>query len=118
MFKHFIRFAVLIAVCSLAAGAGAGPQKGKTKVNVSKIMKTLDKEKDPTECRSPRPKNRGCNIACKPCLIPVCEDGKWKYERIEILEEECRPHQGDQAGVCSIGISDPCPAECKKCIRQ
>ncbi len=38
--------------------------------------------------------------------------------RVEILEEQCRPHRGEQTGVCSIGNADACPPECKQCIRQ
>jgi hypothetical protein len=117
MYKHFIYFTLLLAVCSLGAWASVTPQKGGAKADVGKPAKTVERVKDPAKCTSPRPPNRGCNIACKPCFVPVCEDGKWKYEKIEQTKEECRPHQDDTGG-CKAGPNGQCPAECKRCIRD
>jgi hypothetical protein len=121
MYKHFIWFTLLIAVCSLAVWAGVNPQKGKATTDVSKIKQARDRVKDPAKCPSPRPKDRGCKIPCKPCQIAVCEDGKWVYEKVDWPKEECeRPPlpRGEGGNVCTVGRTDPCPAECKKCIRQ
>jgi hypothetical protein len=89
MYKHFIWFTLLIAVCSLAVWAGVNPQKGKATTDVSKIKQARDRVKDPAKCPSPRPKDRGCKIPCKPCQIAVCEDGKWVYEKVDWPKEEC-----------------------------
>jgi|SRR5262245_8594554 len=120
MYKHFIWFTLLIGVCSLAAWASVTPQKGKLKkVEVSKVKEVKEKAKVSSGCTSPRPPNRGCKIACKPCQVATCENGKWVYEKFEWPKEECRPHQGDPGGsVCVVGPTDFCPAECKKCIRR
>jgi hypothetical protein len=118
MYKHLIRFIVLLAVCSLAIAAGASAQKGRAKVDVSKITKALDKDNDPTKCKGPRPPQRGCSIFCKPCFVSVCESGKWKYERIELLEEDCKAHEPYEAGACVVPFGEPCPIDCKKCIKH
>jgi hypothetical protein len=118
MYKHLIWFALLMAVCSLAVWAGVSPQKGGAKADVSKTAKTLDKGKDPAKCTSPRPPNRGCKISCKPCQIPVCEDGQWKYEKVDWPKEQCNPRPLDDGGGCIAGPNGQCPAECKKCVRN
>jgi len=120
MSKYFVWLTLLMIVCSLAVWAGVNPQKGKAnKVDANKVKEARVTQKDPSKCASPRPPNRGCKITCKPCQIAVCENGKWVYEKVDWPKGECDPHSGDPGGkVCAIGISDPCPAECKKCIRQ
>jgi len=102
---------------------GANPQKGIVKTDVGKIREARDRVKNPANCPSPRPKDRGCKIPCKPCQIAVCEDGKWKYEKVDWPKAECEPRPlpggtGANGDVCTIGKTDPCPAECKKCVRQ
>ena len=102
MNQQFIRIALLFLVCAFAVASGVQAQKGKAKVNMSKVTAALDKTHNPAQCKTPRPKNRGCSIACKPCFVPVCENGKWMFEKVEILEEECRPRPRQQTGVCMI----------------
>ena len=130
MHKHFIWFTLLIAVCSLAVWAGVNPQKekGKTKADAGKVAgagkvadagkvkEARDQRRDSSQCSSPRPKNRGCSIRCKPCFTPVCENGKWIYEKVEWSKEECspRPLPGEGGG-CKRDANGQCPAECKKC---
>ncbi len=119
MYKHFICLTLLIAVCSFAVWAGAATQKGKVKADASKIKESrVDKGKDPSKCSSPRPKDRGCSIPCKPCQIAVCDNGKWVYEKVDWPKEQCQPRQGQSGKVCNIGFSDPCPPECKSCVRN
>ena len=118
MNTQMIRFALLMAVCALLVVTGAQAQKGKTKVSESKAATTAKTTTGSGECKSPRPPNRGCKITCKPCAVPVCENGKWQYEKIEIDKEQCRPHPNDDGGVCTIGVTDYCPPSCKTCIRQ
>jgi hypothetical protein len=119
MRKHFIWITLLIALCSVAAWASIGPQKGKARMNGNKISQKLEKDKNSATCSSPRPKNRGCSIPCKPCQVAVCENGKWVYEKIDWPAEQCRPRPGEPGGrVCTVGPTDPCPAECKSCVRQ
>jgi hypothetical protein len=120
MYKYFVGFAFLTLVCSLAVWAGGDPQRGKAnKVEAPKVKEAQVRVMDSSKCSSPRPPNRGCKIACKPCQIAVCENGKWIYEKVDYPKGECDPHPNDSGGkVCAIGISDRCPAECKKCIRQ
>jgi hypothetical protein len=120
MYKHFILFALSIALISSFVLAGVTPQKGKARVDAGKVKDARVKTTDPSGCPSPRPKNRGCSVACKPCFVPVCENGKWKYEKLEQSKEECtpRPLPGGSGGVCTIGKDDFCPAECKKCVRK
>lgn len=65
------------------------------------------------ECPRPKPRNIGCRIACKPCLVPVCEDGAWVYERIE-WGDECDPIPSDSE-CCQVPLSGGCPAECACC---
>jgi hypothetical protein len=118
MYKNIIWFTLLIAVCSMVVWAGVNTQKGKIKGGVSKISQARDKVKDPSKCPSPRPKNRGCSIPCKPCQIAVCDNGKWTYEKVDWPKEECEPRPVPGGGVCKIGISDACPPECKSCVRN
>jgi|SRR5262245_20474645 len=144
MRRKFILFTLLIAVCSLAVWAGVNPQKGKgkdkdkakadagkvagkvadsTKVagkvaNGGKVKEARVVSTNPSGCPGPRPPNRGCKIACKPCFIPTCEDGKWKYEKVEWSKEECspRPLPGGGGQICPRDEYGQCPAECKKCV--
>jgi len=120
MRRKFILFTLLIAVCSLAVWAGVNPQKGKgnTKADAGKVKEARDQKRDPSQCPSPRPKNRGCSIPCKPCFIPVCENGKWVYEKVEWSKEECspRPLPGGGGQICPRDEYGQCPAECKKCV--
>jgi hypothetical protein len=118
MKRQLIRFAFLLAVCALVIGASAQAQKGKTKVSEGKVTTTAHSPGNSGQCKAPRPPNRGCKIACKPCFVPVCENGKWKYEKIEVDKEQCRPPKGDQSGACKIGATEYCPPSCKTCIRQ
>jgi len=118
MRKHFIWFTLLIAVCSLAVWAGANPQKGNIKTDPAKVKDARVVAKDPSKCPSPRPKNRGCSIPCKPCQIPVCDNGKWVYEKVDWPKGECEPRPLPGGNVCTIGISDACPPECKSCVRK
>jgi hypothetical protein len=120
MRRKFILFTLLIAVCSLAVWAGVSPQKGKgkAKADAGKVNEARDQRRDPSQCSSPRPKNRGCSIRCKPCFTPVCENGKWVYEKVEWSKEECspRPLPGEGGGGCTRNANGQCPAECKKCV--
>ena len=135
MRRKFILFTLLIAVCSLAVWAGVNPQKGKGKAKADagkvadggKVGKVADSGKvkearvgstNSSGCPGPRPPNRGCKIACKPCFIPTCEDGKWKYEKVEWSKEECspRPLPGGGGQICPRDEYGQCPAECKKCV--
>lgn len=65
-------------------------------------------------CPLPRPAVRGCRIACKPCLIPECVDGKWTYERYDWDGCDPRPLPGG-GGCCKASFSGGCPAECSCC---
>ena len=126
MSRKFIWFTAMIAVCSIAVWAGVNPQKGKVKGDVGKGKADVGKVKDArvkttssSNCTTPRPKNRGCSIPCKPCQIAVCDNGKWVYEKVDWPKEECQPRPNPGGGnVCTIGISDPCPPECKSCVRR
>ena len=119
MKKQFTRFALLMAVCALVIVTGVQAQKGKNKVSDSKAATVANKTTGGTgQCKAPKPPNRGCKIVCKPCQVPVCENGKWVYEKIEIDKDQCRPHQNDSGGACTIGATDFCPPSCKTCIRQ
>ncbi len=118
MYKHFIWFALLIVVCSFAAWAGANPQKGKAKAKADAGKVKEARGRNSGQCPSPRPPNRGCKIRCKPCFTPVCENGKWVYEKVEWSKEECspRPLPGEGGGGCTRDANGQCPAECKKCV--
>jgi hypothetical protein len=119
MQRQWIRYAFLLTLCALLSVISAQAQKGKTKVSESQAATTAKKTSGGTgQCKAPQPPNRGCKIACKPCQVPVCENGKWQYEKIEIDKEQCRPHPNGDGGACTIGANDFCPPSCKKCIRQ
>lgn len=119
MNKQVFRYAFLFVVCALAVVMSVQAQKGKTKAGESKApTATASRASGAAPCKAPRPPNRGCKIACKPCQVPVCEDGQWKYEKIEIDKEQCRPPMRDQSGACKIGATEFCPPGCKTCIRQ
>lgn len=118
MKQQLIRFAFMLALCALLSVITAQAQKGKTKVSETKVVTTAQSASSTGQCKGPRPPNRGCKIACKPCQVAVCENGKWQYEKIEIDKEQCRPHPNDDGGACTIGANDFCPPSCKKCIRQ
>ena len=63
------------------------------------------------ECPAPRPKNLGCNTACKPCQTAICEYGAWEYE--DFHWEGCNPDPlPTDDPSCHIGPTDPCPAQC------
>jgi hypothetical protein len=117
MKKQFIRFAVLLTVCALAVVTGVQAQKGKNKADPGKATAVVAKTGNSGQCKAPRPPNRGCKIACKPCFVPVCEGGKWVFEKLETPKEECRPAPRDER-VCTIGATEFCPPSCKTCIRQ
>jgi hypothetical protein len=74
-----------------------------------------EKKTPPTEdgCAGPRPPVRGCRIACKPCMIPECVDGRWTYERVEWDGCDSDPLPGP--GCCTASIFNGCPAECHCC---
>src|SRR4030095_11514609 len=114
MRRKFILFMLLIAVCSLAVWAGVNPQKGKgkAKADAGKVKEARVGSTNPSGCPSPRPPNRGCKIACKPCFTPVCEDGKWKYEKVEWSKEECQPRPlpgGGGGQICPRDEYGQCP---------
>lgn len=118
MHKQFIQFAFCLAVCALLVVTQAQAQKDKSQGSHSKTAAMVNKASSTGQCKTPRPPNRGCKIACKPCAVPVCENGKWQYEKIEIDKEQCRPHQNPGGGACTIGPTDYCPPSCKSCIRK
>ena len=119
MKNQIIRFALLLAVVALFVVTGVEAQKGKNKISENKAAVVANKPTNGTgQCKAPRPPNRGCKVTCKPCAVPVCEDGKWKYETIEIDKEQCRPHPNDDGSTCTIGANDYCPPSCKRCVRQ
>lgn len=121
MNKQFIRFALLLAVLALVVVTGVEAQKNinKDKAALGKATTAATARTTGTgQCSTPRPPNRGCKFACKPCQVPVCESGKWVYERIEIDKELCRPYPNNDGGACTIGATDYCPPSCKSCIRQ
>jgi hypothetical protein len=116
MHKYFVCFTLLIVVCSFAVSAGGNPQKGKARADVGKTKEA--RGSNSAQCPSPRPKNRGCSVPCKPCQIAVCENGKWVFEKVDWPKEQCAPRRGQGGKVCTIGVSDPCPPECKSCVRK
>ncbi|MBI1764617.1 MAG: hypothetical protein HYR56_24605 [Acidobacteria bacterium] len=118
MKTQVIRYAFLLLLCALLGVIGAQAQKGKPKINADATVATANSANATGQCKTPKPPNRGCKITCKPCQVPVCENGKWQYENIEIDKEQCRPHPNDDGGVCTIGTNEYCPPSCKKCIRQ
>lgn len=118
MHKQFLRFAVLMMVCALTVVNGVQAQKGKNKSAADRATVASKTTGATGQCKAPRPPNRGCKIACKPCAFPVCEEGKWQYETVEIDKDQCRPHPNDDGGVCTIGATDFCPPSCKTCVRQ
>lgn len=118
MKNQFIRYAFLLTLCALLSVIGVQAQKGKHKVGESKAVTATKSTSATGQCKTPRPPNRGCHVACKPCQVPVCENGKWQYEKIEVDKEQCRPHPNDDGGACTIGANEYCPPSCKKCIRQ
>jgi hypothetical protein len=122
MKKQLIQFAFFATVLALVVVTGVNAQKGKNKDKAAfatgASVVTTKAGNGTGQCKAPRPPNRGCKIACKPCQVPVCEDGKWVYETIEIDKDQCRPRPNDDGGVCTIGPTDFCPPECKKCVRQ
>jgi hypothetical protein len=97
--------------------AGKVADSGKV-ANAGKVKEARVVSTNPSGCPGPRPPNRGCKIACKPCFIPTCEDGKWKYEKVEWSKEECspRPLPGGGGQICPRDEYGQCPAECKKCV--
>ncbi|HEX5085468.1 MAG TPA: hypothetical protein VFY40_25805, partial [Blastocatellia bacterium] len=64
MYKHFILLALSIALISSFVLAGVTPQKGKARVEAGKVKEARVKTTDPSGCPSPRPRNRGCSVAC------------------------------------------------------
>lgn len=118
MNQQLIRVALMLTLCALLGGLSAHAQKGNAKVSGNKAGPAAKKTGGTGQCKAPRPPNRGCKVACKPCQVPVCEDGQWHYEKIEIDKEQCRPHPNGEGGACTIGVQDFCPPSCKSCIRQ
>jgi hypothetical protein len=119
MKRQFILYvAFLLVLCVMFSVSSAQAQKGKSKVSDSQVAATAKSTGGTGQCKAPRPPNRGCKVACKPCQVPVCEDGKWQYEKIELDPAQCRPHPNDDGGACTIGATDFCPPSCKRCIRQ
>jgi len=67
----------------------------------------------PDGCPLPVPKVRGCKIACKPCLIPSCENGKWVYESYDW--DGCSGGGGVDPSICTVSVHSFCPPECTSC---
>lgn len=118
MNNRMIRAALFLTLCSLLGALGVQAQKGNANVRESKAASATKRTGGTGQCKAPQPPNRGCKVACKPCQVPVCEDGQWRYEKIEMDKEQCRPHPNDNGGACTIGATDFCPPSCKSCIRQ
>jgi hypothetical protein len=82
--------------------------------NTTSAVEALEQDLTAAECPAPRPKKLGCRVACKPCLIPVCEGGEWVYESVESDGCNPKPLPGD-GSCCQVPLSGGCPAECSCC---
>ena len=105
-------------VCALAVVTGVQAQKGKNKAGDGEAKAAKAKTRDLGKCKAPRPPDRGCKIVCKPCFVPVCENGKWIFQKLETPKEECLPAPRDESGACKIGATAYCPPDCRTCVRQ
>lgn len=70
---------------------------------------------------SQKPKRVGCKFTCKPCLIPVCNNGVWELETQE-LPPSCstsplKPPSSENSA-CNIERFDFCPPSCRSCTRN
>lgn len=72
-------------------------------------------------CRvSKKPKSIGCKFTCKPCLIPVCNNGIWELESQE-LPDSCNPSRipiPTENMNCKIKTYEFCPPSCHSCTRE
>ena len=107
MYRPAMPRLLLLLCCGLGACAVDVPPQEVETVDVTQSALTED------GCRSPRPPIRGCRVACKPCLIPECVDGKWVYERQEWDGCDSDPLPGGSC--CQVPLSGGCPAECHCC---
>lgn len=67
-----------------------------------------------------KPKSIGCKFTCKPCLIPVCNNGTWELESKE-LPHSCSPSRipaPTENITCKIKIYEFCPPSCHSCTRE
>lgn len=70
---------------------------------------------------SQKPKRVGCKFTCKPCLVPVCNNGIWELEPQE-LPPSCstsplKPPSSENSA-CNIERFDFCPPSCRSCTRK
>lgn len=69
---------------------------------------------------SKKPKPIGCKFTCKPCLIPVCNNGAWELE-LQDLPDSCNPTRipvPTDNLTCKIKIYEFCPPSCRSCTRE
>ncbi|WP_020560559.1 hypothetical protein [Thiofilum flexile] len=70
---------------------------------------------------SDKPKKIGCKFTCKPCAVPVCNNGVWELEQQE-LGDSCKPPRikipNDDSMTCKIKSYEFCPPSCRDCTRE
>lgn len=67
-----------------------------------------------------KPKSIGCKFTCKPCLIPVCNNGVWELEPQD-RPDSCNPSHipvPNENMTCKIKAYEFCPPSCRSCTRE
>lgn len=67
-----------------------------------------------------KPKSIGCKFTCKPCLIPVCNNGVWELE-LQDRPDSCNPSRipvPNENITCKIKTYEFCPPSCRSCTRE
>src|SRR5436305_672309 len=85
-------------------------------INIRPFKAALDKTYNASGCTSPRPKDVGCTVVCKPCGTWICKDGKWVAYVIPPPRFCDSKTAGNASGtMCPRGVDGFCPAECNIC---
>jgi|GEM_PF-3781802 len=67
-----------------------------------------------------KPRSIGCKFTCKPCLIPVCNNGVWELEPQD-PPDSCNPPRipvPTENMTCKIKTYEFCPPSCRSCTRE